>query len=966
VTLGQVAPSLAELARELASLSPRAVEAFGRGEGLTLEGGRVLAPRAADPEAEACAARARELRFYVEALVGLERRELAPLRRLLEAGQGGRSWLELTAQLRGSQPEALRAGLELSCARARDEFDELARALASEARAQQAARQAATQGPGASGGDPRAWLLELLDQRRSELEDEAADELFRAAAGFEPWRVPTETLRSTIDLGWLARALRWDPPRLEAWVASRRVRWELGLERVWLPRILVRADLEPDEDARARALLDGLAALWRPGPLRLSEPRPWDRFGDPIVLCELDSLFQAPASSARAGDASAALPFADPALVRAARAAADPWLAVGLVQAAALRGAGLAAPPAEAHAARWAELSGSGAGLDGEPAHAEALRLAHALEACFSAQVLAGCERVRGPGAAARALALDGERVDRALERLRYVLVDVQSRPARLPFTPSYDLVHFVARNAERLRGFAVRETTRRVPLVADAAGEPCAGLLIGGVRRPLLREILAQSDHERRLSELQYKLLRSEQDERELRELAARLARPDEWTGDRGLEAWFDRELRGRFGLYETSGLEPEEQSAESRLVPAIDGADLVLTIDRDLQLAAQDVLARPEAPPGAETDRLWYENPVGAIVVLGLDGEVLAAASAPAQGGLPVVPGRGRERGVARERTLYAPTFNPPGSVFKPFVAAWAVGHAGFDPARRFTCAPRARDGAPGFESLRCNGEHGTQDLHGALVRSCNSYFAQLGLACEPAELVAAARAFGFGEPTGARTPDGEGRAGLREGWRLLPDHAQDDDLVARLAVRDLRLRFPNGLGSMWATPMQVARATAGLATGELPEVRLVRSVGGVPLPRASRRVPLPEESLARVRAALDGVVEEPGGSAHGKGLSEAELGFRLACKTGSADIGAIVEVPGLSADDLADMRAGKSRKHTWLAGWFPAHAPRAVVVVYLHNVTETASRSAVHVAAQFLRQDAVRRLAERGGGE
>jgi hypothetical protein len=36
-----------------------------------------------------------------------------------------------------------------------------------------------------------------------------------------------------------------------------------------------------------------------------------------------------------------------------------------------------------------------------------------------------------------------------------------------------------------------------------------------------------------------------------------------------------------------------------------------------------------------------------------------------------------------------------------------------------------------------------------------------------------------------------------------------------------------------------------------------------------------------------------------------------------------------------------------------------------VYLHNTTETASRTAVHVAAQFLAQPAVRAWVERRSG-
>jgi cell division protein FtsI/penicillin-binding protein 2 len=157
-----------------------------------------------------------------------------------------------------------------------------------------------------------------------------------------------------------------------------------------------------------------------------------------------------------------------------------------------------------------------------------------------------------------------------------------------------------------------------------------------------------------------------------------------------------------------------------------------------------------------------------------------------------------------------------------------------------------------------------------------------------------------------------------------------------------------------------MQVARATAGLATGTLPELRLVASVAGAERPRRSRPLGISERALSFVREALDGVVNEDHGTANVDELDERRLGFRFACKTGSGDWRAFEDTPELTAADRADMQAGKVRKHTWIAGWFPAREPRAILVVYLHDVSETASRSSVWIAAQFLAQEAVRRLA------
>jgi cell division protein FtsI/penicillin-binding protein 2 len=160
-----------------------------------------------------------------------------------------------------------------------------------------------------------------------------------------------------------------------------------------------------------------------------------------------------------------------------------------------------------------------------------------------------------------------------------------------------------------------------------------------------------------------------------------------------------------------------------------------------------------------------------------------------------------------------------------------------------------------------------------------------------------------------------------------------------------------------------MQVARATAGLVTGQLPEVRLVSRVGEAQFPPRSRPLGISEKSLKIVRDSLVDTVRSAHGTAHISELSEESLGFRFACKTGSADVKKIEKSALQTKEDEADMLAGKMLKHTWVAGWFPAENPRAILVVYLHFVTETATHSSVYIAEQMLHSEAVQRFA-RGG--
>jgi penicillin-binding protein 2 len=556
---------------------------------------------------------------------------------------------------------------------------------------------------------------------------------------------------------------------------------------------------------------------------------------------------------------------------------------------------------------------------------------------------------------ATRPLVFAEDRVSSAREQEKFIQRDRQNRPMLFPGTPGYDLVHLFARYPERYRGFDVRETTRRIPLAFDADGRPFARLLVGSVRKPSPAQLFAQTGDLRRLSNLQSKILRNEEDDREMRDINARLYRRDEFTGGFGIEQYFDRELRGKHGYRELEGLEQRaEGSTEALYQPPVDGKDVKLTLDFDLQRAAEDAIQHPHMPRDGLADALWVENPIGAIVLLTPDGDVLAAASSPTKYGLPKTPGRDVERTHVRERTLQRPSFNPPGSVFKPFVAAYALDRLHFDPHTHFLCG-LLPDGKYGYHEMHCHGGHGSCDMRTALADSCNAYFAQLGERFKPEEMIEMAHLFGFGEPTGILRFGREERRGILEHAKL----PQEPELRARLVHVPDRLRFANGLGLMEATPMQVARATAGVLTGRLPELRIDREIGGVETPHASKDLGLSRETLAYIHKALQATINENGGTAFEKGLDRASLGFGFACKTGSADTVPFKKSPELTAADRLAMEQGKMRKHTWIAGWFPTEDPKAVLVVYLHDVSETASHTAVYVAAQFLRSPEVKKF-------
>ena len=198
--------------------------------------------------------------------------------------------------------------------------------------------------------------------------------------------------------------------------------------------------------------------------------------------------------------------------------------------------------------------------------------------------------------------------------------------------------------------------------------------------------------------------------------------------------------------------------------------------------------------------------------------DGAVLAAASAPRFD--PNVFLSGDD--AARQTLLHRPDSPlldrvvqmalPPGSVFKTLTAVALLESATVDPQQVFTCRGYLHD--PG--QMRCEIYirqgigHGPVTLADALARSCNVYFFHYAGRMGPAPLEDWARRLGFGQPTGVDLPgEAAGTLPTPQSIRRLEGHGWRTADTQRMAV---------GQGSLTATPLQVLRLMAAVATGKL----------------------------------------------------------------------------------------------------------------------------------------------------
>jgi len=362
----------------------------------------------------------------------------------------------------------------------------------------------------------------------------------------------------------------------------------------------------------------------------------------------------------------------------------------------------------------------------------------------------------------------------------------------------------------------------------------------------------------------------------------ARRAYQVGEAIGAAGIEAARNFDLRGRRGwaqlLVNARG---DIQETLERVEPE-PGGDIVLSIDLDLQEAAEAVLAK--ACDAQQT--------TGAVVVLEVEtGRVLALASYPAfdpaevrkaYGSLAADPARPL---INRVTAAHYPL----GSVFKVVDSVAALQTGAITPAPRFVCEHRFRVGRRFFH---CEGTHGEIEFTTALAKSCNIYFYQVALATGQSHLLAWAYRLGFGRPTGIELPG--------EIPGVLPPVNRHAGSTCNLAI---------GQGRLAVTPLQVATMMAHVANGG-KRIRPTVLLNGAR--RDLGRLDLSPSTLAALRRALREVVTS--GTARRVGFDSI---MPVAGKTGTAEVGIAGREP-----------------HAWFAGYAPADRPEIAFAVLIEH--------------------------------
>jgi stage V sporulation protein D (sporulation-specific penicillin-binding protein) len=385
-----------------------------------------------------------------------------------------------------------------------------------------------------------------------------------------------------------------------------------------------------------------------------------------------------------------------------------------------------------------------------------------------------------------------------------------------------------------------------------------------------------------------------------------------DGLLGQYGIQGYFNEELSGTTGEIEseTDSAGRRIVSADSKVVPANDGSDIVLTIDRTIQHLAQEVL---------ENGVKKYQADHGDITVMDpASGDILAMASAPTFD--PNKYQDVKDISVFKNTAIFD-TYEP-GSTFKVITMAAALDAGLVTPETTFVDRGCRKVDVYNI----CNFDKGGPGIitaTGALERSSNVAMSQISEKVGRERFYDYLVDFGFTSLTGI-TLDNEAEVGVSK-----PDEWVDSQLAT--------IGFGQGIST---TPLHLIMAQSAIANdGKMMEPHIVKEIrhpdGTVEKfePKIVEEVIKPSAAL-ELTAMLVSAVEN--GVADQARLDD----YTVAGKTGTAQV---ARADGLGYDGSK-----------WIAsfmGYGPIPNPRAVILIRL--VHPKASIHGANTAAPMFKE-------------
>ncbi len=424
---------------------------------------------------------------------------------------------------------------------------------------------------------------------------------------------------------------------------------------------------------------------------------------------------------------------------------------------------------------------------------------------------------------------------------------------------------------------------------------------------------------------------------------------------GKSGVERTYEALLHG------TVGYEIVEKNNRGQIMRRLDrtdpvaGKNLTLHLNAKLQMAAEQALGDFR----------------GAVVAIEpATGGILAMVSKPGFDPNLFVTGiSNKDYSVLVNDVVNTPLFDrstnpyPPGSTVKPFIGLAGLQSGAID--YEFTIQDPGYFRLPGVSyrwgdyTLRTaiGGGHGETDLQKAIYQSCDTFFYDLGHRLGIDSIHGFLSQFGFGDNFALDV--GYARTGV------LPSRDWKRESRGEPWYPGDTINSSIGQGYMWATPLQLATATAILANrGAVVQPRMLKAVDGVPFEPLNNN-PKPKvfaddaDYWRYIHEAMTMVVHRPfsdefrdyGTAYESIAMQDRAMPYLMAGKSGTAQVVGISQEI-LSSEDIivSDLNKDHGLFVSFAPAMHPEIDPKISVAVFVEN-GEHGSSVAGPIAKQII---------------
>ena len=381
---------------------------------------------------------------------------------------------------------------------------------------------------------------------------------------------------------------------------------------------------------------------------------------------------------------------------------------------------------------------------------------------------------------------------------------------------------------------------------------------------------------------------------------------------GKTGIESSYEDVIHGYPG-YKQIEVNAKNEIIQTLVnVPPIDGSNINLTIDIELQKIAYNA----------------FKNKKGALVAIDVNnGEILAYVSQPGFDPNLFIDGINEDAWSKLNNAKSKPLLDrvirglyPPGSTLKPFVALAALENDIRKPPFKindpgyFTMP----NGSKTFNDWK-KGGHGIVDMAEAIKVSCDTFFYGLGLELGIKRINQSLEQYFFGRKTGIDMHN--------ERSGLLADEAWKKNKFNKPWYGGETAITAIGQGFTQVTPLQLAYATALIANPKLDQKPhlLLYSEKKALYKNNQPPPPVNEKNIKLIQDAMTDVTQDGGTAAFlGK-----DIAYKIAAKTGTAQV---FSLKGQEYDE--ENLPEHLKDHALFIAYAPAERPKIALAVIVEN--------------------------------